>query len=246
MTRRLRLFPLLAVLIALGLGVASQAGDEHCRYRSRHKVIPFDEISFFFELNATDEDLGVQLDLDGEPWKRLMIFDPCGRKILDVSGHDSLKEFGLSSLFFESNEPSFDEMPADDILDLFPEGKYRFVGRTVEGDRLLGTAMLTHDLPGAPVILTPEEDDVVDPEDVEITWSPVTTPAGIEIESYQVIVTNDEDPRFECNVRLPADATSLTVPAEFFAPDTEYELEILAVEESGNQTISVIFFRTEE
>jgi hypothetical protein len=233
------------VLIALSIGVVSQADDEDCHYRYRHKTIPFDEINFFFELNSTDEDLGVQLDLGAAPWKRLRIFDPYGRKILDVAGQDSLKDFGLSSLFFESNEPTFDEIPKEDILDLFPEGKYRFVGLTIEGDRLLGTATLTHDLPDGPIILSPEEDDVVDPEEVVITWSKVTTPASIEIESYQIIVTNDEDPRFEYNVRLPADATSLSVPAEFFAPDTEYELEILAVEESGNQTISVVFFRTE-
>jgi hypothetical protein len=193
MRKQLRLFPLLAVLIALSVGVASQAGDYGCRYRRHHEVLPFEGINFFFE----------------------------------------------------SNEPTFDEIPKDDILDLFPEGKYKFVGLTIEGDKLLGSAKLTHDIPGAPVILTPEEDDIVDPEDVVVTWSKVTTPASINIESYQIIVTNDEDPQFEYNVRLPADATSLSVPAEFFAPDTEYELEILAVEESGNQTISVIFFRTE-
>jgi hypothetical protein len=34
------------------------------------------------------------------------------------------------------------------------------------------------------------------------------------------------------------------VPAEFFDPDNEYELEVLALEESGNQTISVSFFTT--
>ena len=115
-----------------------------------------------------------------------------------------------------------------------------------EGDKLKGFATLTHDLPGAPVICSPEDGDEVDPEDVVVTWKPVTTPCGINIESYEVIVTNDEDSRFTFDVRMPADATSLAVPAEFFEPGTEYELEILAVEESGNQTISVIFFTTED
>jgi hypothetical protein len=38
---------------------------------------------------------------------------------------------------------------------------------------------------------------------------------------------------------------TLSVPAEFLLPDTIYELEVLAIEESGNQAISVGFFRTE-
>ena len=35
------------------------------------------------------------------------------------------------------------------------------------------------------------------------------------------------------------------VPVEFLEPDTVYELEVLALEESGNQTITVGFFKTE-
>ena len=38
--------------------------------------------------------------------------------------------------------------------------------------------------------------------------------------------------------------TELSVPDEFFRPDTLYELEVLALEESGNQTITVGFFTT--
>jgi len=38
--------------------------------------------------------------------------------------------------------------------------------------------------------------------------------------------------------------TSLRVPKRFLQPDTVYELEVLAIEVGGNQTISVGFFRT--
>jgi hypothetical protein len=43
---------------------------------------------------------------------------------------------------------------------------------------------------------------------------------------------------------MPATATSLTVPAGFLLPDTEYEWEVLAIEASGNQTLSSSFFTT--
>ena len=237
---------LMALLVAPSLGVVTWADDDDDDRRGRRQTLPFDEIDFFFELNETDEDLGIQLCLGAAPWKQLKIFDPDGKKILDVRTKGNLKDFGLSSLFFESNEPSLDDMSMEEILDLFPEGEYEFEGRTIDGDKLEGCAILTHDLPDGPVITAPEEDDVVDPEDVVVEWETVTPPAGTEITSYQIIVTNDGDPRFKYDVRVPAEATSLTVPAEFFEADTEYELEILAVESSGNQTISLLFFTTEE
>jgi hypothetical protein len=43
---------------------------------------------------------------------------------------------------------------------------------------------------------------------------------------------------------LPS-VTSLSVPHEFLEPRTGYELEVLALEISGNQTISVLFFQTQ-
>lgn len=250
MRKYLRPQPVLAaLLVALGVGVVGWADDDRDdddrRGRKSRTTLEFEEIRFFFEFNATDEDLGVQLILGATAWKRLKILGPDGDEILEVSGENTLEEFGLATLFFESNEPTFDVVPKEEILDLFPPGTYRFRGVTIDGDRLKGAAQLTHDIPDAPVILTPEEDEVVAAGDVTVTWSEVTTPAGIEIESYEVIVTNDDNPRFIYDVRVSADARSLTVPAEFFEPETTYELEILAVEKSGNQTIGIIFFETE-
>jgi hypothetical protein len=247
MNKHRALFPILMIaLVALGLGVAGRAEDDDGEGRGRKvQTLEFDAIQLFFELNDTDGDLGLQLNLGAEPWKELTIFDPRGKKILDLEAKGSLREFGLSDLFFESNEPSFDEVSMEEILATFPEGKYEFVGRTIEGDRLLGWASLTHDIPDAPVICSPGDGDTVDPGDVVVSWKEVDAPAGSEIVAYQVIVTNDEDSRFRYDVRVPAGVTSLAVPEEFFEEDTEYELEVLAVEESGNQTISIVFFTTE-
>ena len=70
---------------------------------------------------------------------------------------------------------------------------------------------------------------------------------------YQVIVEEDVEPEFPdsfakpvFSVYLPADATSVTIPEEFMQEDTDYEYEVLAIEESGNQTLSSAAFATAE
>ena len=46
------------------------------------------------------------------------------------------------------------------------------------------------------------------------------------------------------DVHVPANVTSLPVPTQFLESNTIYELEVLALEVSGNQTIRVGFFKT--
>ena len=44
---------------------------------------------------------------------------------------------------------------------------------------------------------------------------------------------------------MPAAARSVTVPPEFIEPDATYKYEVLAIEVSGNQTITETEFDTE-
>ncbi len=72
----------------------------------------------------------------------------------------------------------------------------------------------------------------------------------VDITGYEVIVTKEDfndphgfsKPIYDVHV-LPT-VNSLSVPVEFLEPGTVYELEVLALEVSGNQTISVGFFQT--
>ena len=198
--------------------------------------IPFSKAKIIFEFNSTAKDLGIQVTLDGDPWNEIWIKDPKGRTILEVEGSGSLKNFGLTELFAESNEPNFADMSKAEILARFPAGVYRFYGNTVEGDRLVGTATLTHNLPDGPVILSPLG-GVVDPANTVVSWNAVTTPPGINIVGYQVIVERADALR-TFDIKLPGTATSVTVPPEFFEPGTQYKFEVLAIEAGGNQTIT--------
>ena len=139
-----------------------------------------------------------------------------------------------------------------ELFELFPEGKYRFRGETVDELPLRGKAVLTHAIPAGPVIVSPEEGDIVDPDDVVIFFDPVVDPfpgtyLPVEIIGYQVIVEREEPSKLVFSVDLPASAPQqVTVPWEFLEPETEYKFEVLAIEESGNQTISESEFETGE
>ena len=210
----------------------------------------FDEAEIYIEINSTDGDAGIQIFLDGEGWNELEVTDPYGEEILEVEGEGSIGMQGITELFFESAEPSFDEQTLEELFALFPEGKYKFKGEAVEGFMLNGKAELTHAVPAGPVLLYPEEGEAVSlEEDVVILWEPVVNPfpgtwLPVEIVGYQVIVEREEPSLLVLSIDLPAWATQVTVPWEFLEPETEYKFEVLAIEKSGNQTISEREFET--
>lgn len=216
-------------------------------------TIQLSEARIIIEINSTDGDAGIQIFLDGEGWDSMNVFDPDGNEILDITAEGSVGIQGITELFFESAEPSFEEQPLEDLLALFPEGNYRFEGRTTEGEILKGIAKLTHNLPDGPVIVSPAEGAVLDPEmPVLIDWNPVTAPfpgtgaSTIQIVGYQVIVAREmPKPLLVFSVHLPADTTEVTVSPEFIQAKAEYKVEVLAIEASGNQTITESFFETE-
>jgi hypothetical protein len=207
------------------------------------------------EHNATDEDTGFQGFADAEPWNQLTIVGPGGQPIVTVTAQGGLNNFGLTELFFETSEPANAEVPIADVLARLEEGDYTFTGAIVdEGDSSASTR-LTHDIPAGPVILTPVDGSrVVLPADVIVSWEPVTEDingAAVTIVGYQVVVEKDEEPQFPqgfarslFSVHVPAAVTTVTVPAEFMENDACYKCEVLAIEESGNQTISAVEFDT--
>jgi len=244
MMRKVALIVSLVFTVSLAIGLAATGGTANPARISAAKAsaqIPFGNTDLFVQINATDGDAGLQLALDGEAWKSLKVFAPGGRKILNVSGKGKLKSFGLTGLTFESETPGLDEI--EEFKAIFPEGEYVFRGKTVEGQKLVGTATLTHDFPAGPVVVAPGEDAVVSRDNLVVSWNPVTEPPGIVIVAYQVIVTQN-DPHRVISLDPPAGATSVTVPPELLEPDKEYKLEVMAQEESGNQTTTELLFWT--
>jgi hypothetical protein len=244
MERRTKRFsrPTIVLLTAFPLfGIAAMKSDPSPLARAASKPIRLDEATMIVEVNATDGDAGLQVFLDGEPWKSMTISGPDGRRIVAVNTRTRLRNYGLTELFSESSEPSFDEFPLNKFKRLFPEGRYRLVGTTIENRRLVGTARLSHDIPDGPQIISPADGSTVPPGAVVADWNPVGEPSGINIVGYRAIVER-EDPLRVFSADLPASVTSVTVPSEFMESGTEYKLEVQAIEASGNQTLTEITF----
>jgi hypothetical protein len=227
---------LFALLLLLGLTASLPASTAGAKART----IPFADARLKIEVNATDGDAGLQLFLDGEPWRAVSLYHPNGRKLVDITAKGPLKNYGLTELFSESSEPSFDVFPLEKFKQLFPEGVYTFRGTTIDGTHLLSSARLTHDIPNGPRILRPRADAEVPRGHVVVAWKPVPIP-GVEIVGYQVVVTREEPLRV-LSVDLPARARRLPVPAAFLQRGTEYKAEVLAIEAGGNQTLTEIAF----
>ena len=217
------------------------------------EALPFADARPIIEFNTTDGDVGFHVELGGDPWKKVSIFDPSGNKLFDVQNQGSIGTQGLSSLNFESAEPPLDEVPLDEFLTRFPAGEYTFIGETVEGETLTGIGEFTHNLPDAPVVISPADGEVVDRENVVIAWEPVSSPDGIEIEVYQLQLYPVDPPEGEEPIDLNIDltfevpyfVTEVIIASDFLAPNAEYAYELMAVEASGNRTFTISSFKTE-
>ena len=180
-----------------------------------------------FEINATDNDGGVQVFLDADQWKRMSIFDPEGRRIFTTKTDGIMRMQGGTELFMESAEPPFDELPLDQLLERWPAGKYEFRGVRLDGKTLTGAARLTHDLPAGPVLVSPTEGDRrQDPNDTVVRWKRVPPANGSPIIGYQVLVVRPDTgmkalPNVILDVMMPPTANRLRVPRGFLQSRTD-------------------------
>lgn len=258
------LSPMLGGLVAVALAIASpSAWADDDDSDSDEDEIPFDEHEIFFELNYTDEDLGIHALIDGEAWKRLIIErDDDDRKLLNIRVKGELRQQGLTELFFESAEPEFDDLGPAAFFARFPAGIYEVKGDTLEGDELESEMEITHLLPAPAETLvngTEAAEDCDTPllgvtRPVVITWAEVEESidnteegfegfppsADIEVVSYQVVAEIDEEP-FNVSAILGPDARSFEIPAELLdLAVAEFggavKFEVLVREDSFNQT----------
>ena len=177
--------------------------------------------------------------------------------MLRFEGRGTLAQLGVTELFFETVEPANADVPIEKMLAKLPEGHYTIAGPSQENGksagRTSGTAWLTHDIPAGPTLVAPAEGATVPVRGVVVRWKPVTetiTGDPVTIIAYQLIIEKDVEPhphmigKLGLSLYVPPSVTSIAVPDGFLEPRTAYNWEVLAIERSGNQTLSSGSFRT--
>ena len=91
-------------------------------------------------------------------------------------------------------------------------------------------------------------------EDLVVSWNPVTTTISggpVKIIAYQLIIQEVLPPhhhrigKLGLSMYVLPTMTSVTIPDELLVPGKAYNWEVLAIEESGNQTLSSSAFITQ-
>ena len=198
---------------------------------------PFDTAEIYVERNATDGDTEIVIEAVGgdEGLCHFRVIAPGGREIFHFDSNDR-STGGLREFLVESPEP-----PGDAILAAYPEGLYRFRGRTCEGQGFAGADWLAHRVPAATVITSPPADSEVDGDNgVVIAWSAVPGVAEYILE----LENESANPEQSLTLNLPADTTRFRVPAHWIANGAEYQVGVATVARNGNVVFTEIQFTT--
>ena len=259
MRRFLYVLPVLAAVAgAVTLGTQSQEGPA-----TAYEEIEFADARVYFEYNATDLDLGIHLGFDAEGWEKVDVRGP-RNTTFTVKNGGALNDLGSTEVFTESAEPPLDEENLEAeiaaFLANFPAGTYRFEGRTINGDRLVGEADLSHALVAKPVLIFPDEDaeeNLADPEDTVILWADGSEEGDPEVTRYEVVVEfEDEETEavyvltHQIPVNDETEVYEFEVPAGWFEAleelDGEFKAEVVAIAGTLNATISEAEFELED
>jgi len=223
-----------AVLVMLG-GFTARAEDDHGN--GSRVCLEFTDLRMTLEQNATDGDTEVVLFAKGrdEGLKKLRIVRPDGRTVAEFRGNR--RTIGLREFALESAEPP----ELERLLRSFPEGTYRFAGRTVEGECLRGSAFLSHVIAPETEILSPGEDETVPRDEAVVSWAAIP-----EAEVYLVEVKNEETEN-ALLVAVPAPVTSFEVPASWLEPGVKHQVVVGVRTPSRNITnVESAFFTATE
>jgi len=266
-----RLWPAMALTVATilagphafaGHGNGSGNGNRGDKDDGEEET-PFEEARLFFELNHTDGDLGIHALVDGDEWKRLEIEDPNDVRMLDVLVRGRLRKQGLTEIFFESAEPTFDELAPQKFFKRFPEGVYDIVGVTLDGRELDSEVTLSHVLAAPPGNVRVSGIQAAENCDAEplpsvsgpviISWDPVTQShpdigksGAVDVEHYQLVVEREEPTLLIFSVELPPDLTEFEIPSGFIELGDAFKFEIVVRATNGNQTAVESCFEIEQ
>ena len=219
--------------------------------------VPLKEAKLNIEHNATDRDTGFQGAIDSEGWRNLDVRGPRG-KVLTLQGARRARQARADRAVLRDRRAR--EQGHARSRRCCGSCRRGSTGSPVRPRRTAsasagrrGTAWLTHDIPAGPRLVSPAEGATVPTRGVVADWEPVSktiTGKPVRIIAYQLIIEKDVEPhrhmigKFGLSMYLPRSVTRIDVPDGFLEPGTAYNWEVLAIERSGNQTLSSGSFKT--
>jgi hypothetical protein len=197
----------------------------------------FGKLSVYLERNVTDGDAEIRFEVmtrstDGG-LAALRALAPGERTVIDLRAPDS--KLGIRGLSVESPEPADEAAIRAD----FPEGVYRFEGKTTAGASLRGEARLSHVFPQPAAFEFPR------PGQKDVRAAALTLRWSVQegIESC-IIVIKQADSDYEIRALLPGSAKAFTLPEGFLRAGASYKVEIGTVAKDGNRSFVEAGFAT--
>ncbi len=219
-----RIFPLAAGIALLSVPAVHAA--------AANPVLPFEHATMRVVYSASDDDAEILIRATGiDPIGRVHIIGPGGTVRLNATFQDG-DRLGQADVHLDTPEPSLEA-----LMQAYPEGEYRFRGRTATGEKLAGVAELSYELLPAPTILFPTAGATdVPTKNLEVRWSVPVAPERI------LLQVEDEKEKVALSIDLPGDAERFTLPNNWLQPGVIYTLDIKLIAENGNQTVRDLRF----
>lgn len=197
----------------------------------------FKRLSVYLERNVTDRDAEIRFEVTTRSTEdglaALKALAPGDRTVIDVRTPDS--KLGIRGLTVESPEPADDRVVRAD----FPEGIYRFEGKTTKGASLRGETRLSHVFPQPAAFEYPGPGQKDVPAiALTLRWS-----VPEEIESCVILIKQADSP-YEIRALLPGSAQAFTLPEGFLRAGETYKVEIGTVAKDGNRSFIEASFTT--
>jgi hypothetical protein len=212
-----------AVSITLLLG--SSAGD------GSPQLLKEERLSIQYTATAGEAVLIMSAESE-VPLGVIELRDPLGRRALRLQAGEG-RALSLSGFDVESREGTLEELLAN-----YPEGPYRFAGRTIAGQVISGEAVVEHTLPEPARILWPLAGARDVPGDgLTVAWEGDSSASGFHV----ILEQGDND---GISIHVPGDSESLEIPAGILEPGTETMLEIGTIGPNGNRTLVEVTFTT--
>ena len=245
---------LLVPVVALIMGAAAPETWAFGRFLEEcEDDLELEKAEVFFEFNFTDCDLGIQVFVDGSPWRSMTVRDEIGKPVLNVLTRGAWRPEGGAEFSLEGAEPqlidpeveecSLTDQRVIDFLNKYRAGFYTFTGVAAEERCLLveDEVELSYNFPSPPDLDLEDFPEVARWEQPNAGEPVVGYEAVVEL----VVLVDDDEQVFKETATLPAGARAYKTSLTFLRlinsfPEEEIEelkFELLAQEDSGNKII---------